>query len=106
MKAKIILLIMGIIIIFLGFFGLKMSGKVPLPRKLQKVTVLLDWFPNTNHTGLYVAREKGYFASNNLDVSILQPAESGNSQVIAAGKADFGVSYQEDVTQARAAGIP
>lgn len=106
MKTKIILFIAGIIIISLGFFKLKMSKSVPLPRKLQKVIVLLDWFPNTNHTGLYVAREKGYFARNNLDVSILQPAEGGNSQVIAAGKADFGISYQEDVTQARAAGLP
>ena len=97
---------MGVFIIFLVYLGLKRSDKVPLPRKLQKVTVLLDWFPNTNHTGIYVAKEKGYFASNGLDVSILQPAESGNNQVIATGKADFGVSYQEDVTLARAAGIP
>jgi ABC-type nitrate/sulfonate/bicarbonate transport system substrate-binding protein len=106
MKTKTILLIGGILVIFFGFLSYKNLGKVPLPRKLQKVIVLLDWFPNTNHTGLYVAREKGYFASNNLDVSILQPAEGGNSQVVAAGKADFGVSYQEDVTQARASGLP
>ena len=106
MKIKLILFLMGVFIIFLVYLGLKRSDKVPLPRKLQKVTVLLDWFPNTNHTGIYVAKEKGYFASNGLDVSILQPAESGNNQVIATGKADFGVSYQEDVTLARAAGIP
>lgn len=106
MKTKITLFIVGIIIISLGFFKLKMSKSVPLPKKLQKVIVLLDWFPNTNHTGLYVALKKNYFKSENLDVSILQPAEGGNSQVIAAGKADFGISYQEDVTLARASGLP
>lgn len=106
MKTKISLLIIGTIIIFFGFFGFKNLEKATKPKKLQKVVVLLDWFPNTNHTGFYVARDKGYFAKENLEVSILQPAEGGNSQVIAAGKADFGVSYQEDVTQARAAGLP
>ena len=72
----------------------------------QKVTVLLDWFPNTNHTGIYVAREKGFFSKENLDVTILQPGEGENNQIVAAGKADFGISSQESVIQARVAGIP
>lgn len=77
----------------------------PLAQK-QKVIVLLDWFPNTNHTGIYVAKEKGYFSAENLEVSILQPGEGENNQIVAAGKADFGVSSQESVIQARVAGIP
>lgn len=72
----------------------------------QKVTVMLDWFPNTNHTGLYVAKDKGYFAEEGLDVDIVQPSEGGNPQLIAAGKGDFAVSYQEEVTVARSQDVP
>lgn len=73
---------------------------------LKKVTVVLDWTPNTNHTGLYVAKEKGYFKDQGLDVEIIQPGEAGAEQLVASGKADFGVSYQEGVTEARVQGVP
>ncbi|WP_212758618.1 ABC transporter substrate-binding protein [Paenibacillus sinopodophylli] len=68
--------------------------------KTESVTVILDWTPNTNHTGLYVALEKGYYSAEGLDVDIIQPAEGTTATLIAAGKGDFGVSYQEDVTYA------
>ncbi len=74
--------------------------------QLQKVKVLLDWFPNTNHAGLYAAREKGYYAEEGLDVEIIQPAEGGTAQLIAANQGEFGISYQEEVTLARAANLP
>lgn len=72
----------------------------------EKITVMLDWFPNTNHSGLYVAQDQGYYAEEGLDVSIVQPAEGGNPQLVATGKADFAVSYQEEVTTARSQDIP
>ena len=75
-------------------------------QELTKISVMLDWTPNTNHTGLYVAKEKGYFAEQGLDVQILQSGDPGPAQLIAAGQIDFGVSYQEEVTNARAAGVP
>ena len=43
--------------------------------KEEKLTFVLDWTPNTNHTGLYVAEEKGYFKEEGLDVEIVQPPE-------------------------------
>lgn len=73
---------------------------------LKKVSVVLDWTPNTNHTGLYVAKEKGYFKEEGLDVDIIMPGESGADQLVASGKSEFGVSYQEGVTQARVQGVP
>lgn len=75
-------------------------------KELKKVTVVLDWTPNTNHTGLYVAKEKGYFKEQGLDVDIIMPGEAGADQLVAAGKADFGIGYQEGLTQARAQGVP
>lgn len=105
MMKKIILLVIALIL--LSFvFGKKVDQPTKTNIQKQKITVLLDWFPNTNHTGLYVAKEKGYFAKENLEVTILQPGEGENNQIVAAGKADFGVSSQESVIQARVAGIP
>lgn len=74
---------------------------------LTKVTVVLDWTPNTNHTGLYVAEDKGYFAENGLDVEIIQPADpSAVLQLLAAGTAQFGIGFQESLTFARDKGVP
>ena len=73
---------------------------------LQKVTLILDWTPNTNHTGFYVAKEKGYYKELGLDVEIIQPSEGSSLQLLAAGKGDFAVSYQEDLTYARTSESP
>ncbi len=76
------------------------------PAALEEVTLVLDWTPNTNHTGLYVAQENGYFAENGLDVEIIQPSETGVIQLVAAGSAQFGIDFQESTTFARDKGIP
>ena len=73
---------------------------------LEKVSVTLDWTPNTNHTGLYVAQELGFFTEEGLEVMILQPGQSITDQIVATGKSHFGVSYQENVIRARSEGIP
>lgn len=75
-------------------------------KPLQKVKVVLDWTPNTNHTGLYVARDKGFFEEQGLDVEIIQPGQEGAEAMVAAGNAEFGISYQESVTMARIAEVP
>lgn len=80
----------------------KATGK----KELKKVTLVLDWTPNTNHTGLYVAKEKGFFKEQGLDVDIIQPGSTGADQLVASGKAEFGVSAQESLTQARVQGVP
>jgi ABC-type nitrate/sulfonate/bicarbonate transport system substrate-binding protein len=75
-------------------------------KKLTDVKVVLDWTPNTNHTGLYVAKDQGYFEQEGLNVEIIQPGEGGADAVIASGSAEFGVSVQESITQARIQGVP
>ncbi len=72
----------------------------------EDITVVLDWTPNTNHTGIYVAKELGYFREGGMDVRIIQPASGTSGQLVASGRADFGVSYQEAVTFARLEGVP
>lgn len=68
---------------------------------LKEVTMILDYVPNTNHTGLYVAKEKGYFKDEGLKVNIIEPgSDQTSATLVAVGKGEFGVSYQEDVTYA------
>jgi ABC-type nitrate/sulfonate/bicarbonate transport system substrate-binding protein len=69
--------------------------------KNEKVTMVLDWTPNTNHTGLFVALENGYYKEEGLDVEIVQPSEGGAATLVATQKAEFGISYQEEVTFAK-----
>ena len=69
---------------------------------LEKVTFVLDWTPNTNHTGLYVAQELGYFEEAGLEVEIQQPPEDGAAVLVASGRADFGVSFQDSMAAALA----
>jgi len=61
----------------------------------SKIRVCLDWTPNTNHTGLYVALDKNWFAEEGLNVEIIQPPEDGALLLLASGKAEFAVDFQE-----------
>jgi len=81
-------------------------GFTVLAGDLERVTIALDWTPNTNHTGIFVAQDLGYFADAGLDVNVLQPGPTGSIHLVASGHTDFGVSMEEYVTMARAEGIP
>ncbi|NLJ58372.1 MAG: ABC transporter substrate-binding protein [Tissierellia bacterium] len=63
----------------------------------EKVRIVLDWTPNTNHTGLYVAEDKGFFAEKGIDVEIMQPPEGGAEMLVGGGGAEFGISFQDYV---------
>lgn len=69
-------------------------------KELKKITFVLDWTPNTNHTGLYVAEAKGYFEEAGLSVEIVQPPEDGAEVLVGSGKAQFGVSFQDTMMPA------
>ncbi|GBD10549.1 Formylaminopyrimidine-binding protein [bacterium HR23] len=72
-----------------------------------KVSVALDWYPWSNHAGLFIAQEKGYFREEGLEVHLYTPADPSTVlQTVGAGKDDFGISYQPDVLLARAQGVP
>ena len=73
---------------------------------LIPVTIMLDWVPNTNHTGIFVADARGFFEDAGLKVEIVQPGEVYAEAAVAGGAVDFGISHQEAVTLARADGVP
>lgn len=72
----------------------------------RSVTVVLDWTPNTNHAGMYLAQANGWYADAGLEVEIIQPGEQGGLPALASGDADIAVSVQEEIVPARAQGAP
>ena len=68
------------------------------------MSVALDWTPNTNHTGIYVAQKLGYYTAAGIDLKILPYASTAPETLVSHGKADFGFSYSAGVAFARAAG--
>ena len=73
-----------------------------------ELTVVLDWYPNALHAFLYQAEQAGYFAEEGLTVNIQPPAGVNDAMsMVAAGQADIGLYYQQDVIQARVEqGVP
>lgn len=71
-----------------------------------QITFCLDYTPNTNHTGIYVAQHEGYFADEGLEVSIVQPAENTAEAMIGSGEAQLGVSYQDYIANVLASESP
>ena len=79
-----------------GGNGEKKSNESPS----KKISIVLDWTPNTNHTGLFVAKELGYFKEEGLEnVEIVQPPEGSTTALIGAGGAQFGISFQDTLAK-------
>ena len=74
---------------------------------LETISIALDWYPNANHAGLYLAQERGYYAEAGLAPDFYTPSDPTTVlQTVGAGRDTFGISYQTDVLLARAAGVP
>ena len=79
----------------------------PGENSLEKITVYLDYTPNTNHTGLFVALAKGFYKDAMLDVEIIQPPENEDAiSACSAGKVQFAVGYQDLLAAAFASETP
>ena len=71
-------------------------------KELEEVSVVLDWYPNAVHGFIYTAIEKGYYEKEGLKVNIQFPANTNDAIALtAAGKADLGIYYLQDVAMAR-----
>lgn len=75
-------------------------------KELKDVTLCLDWTPNTNHTGFYVALQKGYYKDAGLNVSIVQPPENGATEACSAGQAQFAIDAQDTIASAFTSATP
>jgi len=73
----------------------------------QKLTVILDWFPNPDHAPLIIAKQQGYFKDQGLDVELIGPADPNDApKLVSAGKADIGITYEPEYMQQVDAGLP
>lgn len=103
--------IFGIIVLVLivgGFYLVKNSGvQNDSTGNPTKISVALDWLPYAMHAGLYVAKERGYFATEGIDIDIHAPADAATIlQTVAQGRDNFGLNYEPDVLLARSEGLP
>ncbi len=99
---KLIALFMALCLMLTGCGG----AKTETDSGLKEVTLILDYVPNTNHTGFYVAQELGYYEAQGLQVNIVEPGDNDATTLCAVGKGEFAVTYQENMTYARTAAEP
>src|SRR5262245_36918901 len=86
---------------------LVVSGNDNAHAQNTALKLALDWYPNANHLGLFIAQEKGYFRQEHLDVTLYTPVDPSTVlQTVGSGTDAFGISYQPDVLLARAQGVP
>ena len=73
----------------------------------EKLVILLDWFANPDHATLVVAKERGFFDAQGLDVTLIEPADpSAPPRLVAAGQGDVAVNYQPQLHVQAAEGLP
>lgn len=77
--------------LFVALPAMSQSAVAQETEAQEKVTVALDWTPNTNHVGLYVAQSKGWFDEAGLDVDILPYTDTSSTTLVSAGLAEFGI---------------
>ena len=95
-----------VVAVIIGGCGEDTSQSSTEPTQV-KIKLALDWYPNANHIGLYIAQEKGYFSEEGLEVEMYTPSDPSTVlQTVGAGQDDFGISYQPDILLARAQGVP
>ena len=76
------------------------------PGDLQQLELMLDYFPNADHAGIYAAEAGGHFRDVGLDVTIRQPPDpAAPVKQVAAGRVDLAVSYEPEVFRARDQGL-
>lgn len=91
--------ISALILAFTMVFCLAACGGNTEP-DLYEVVLCLDWTPNTNHTGFYVADALGYYEEEGIKITIVQPPEDGAELMTASGQAQFGISFQDSLAAA------
>ena len=90
----------AVLLVFVLAFSFVGCGSTAGENDKNTITIVLDWTPNTNHTGIFVAQAKGFFEEAGLNVEVVQPPEDGAVTLVASGKAQFGVSFQDSLAPA------
>jgi putative hydroxymethylpyrimidine transport system substrate-binding protein len=90
----------------LALVSLITGGALPAAAQ-DKVRLLLDWFVNPDHAALVIAKQRGIFTRHGLDVELIAPADpNAPPKLVAAGQAEYAVSYQPTLQMLVAEGLP
>lgn len=92
--------LVAVLLVFVFVLSLAGCGTTVGENDNNPITIVLDWTPNTNHTGIFAAQAKGFFEEAGLNVEVVQPPEDGAVTLVASGKAQFGVSFQDSLAPA------
>lgn len=92
------------LLVFMTVLLLGMSSTSVLAA--ESVELILDWVPNTNHTGLFVAQDLGYFEEAGVDITIRRPPEGSTTELVGVGQAEFGISFQDTLAPRLVGGLP
>ncbi len=82
------------------------AATTPGTKARQSVTIALSYIPNVQFAPYYVAQDKGYFAAENLDVTLQYGSINDLMALVGQGKIPFALAGGDEVLQARAGGIP
>lgn len=80
------------------------AGSAAPTAERTPIRIALDWTPNTNHIGLYVAQQEGWFDQAGLDVQFVPYNNTPPDTLVGSGAAEFGISFQDSFTYAKAGG--
>lgn len=107
-QIRVLLIVLALVLSACGKNDRTVSEKTSAGTEdLEKVSIMLDWYPNAVHSFLFVAKEKGYFKEQGLDVEIQMPADTNDPlRLVAAGQIDIAISYQPQILVALGEKIP
>ena len=105
MMNKLPIVFVGLLLVTMTLIGC--DGPTPPPDTADKVRFAMDWTPNTNHTGIYVALDKGWYRDANIDLEILPYSDANTPDLLVAnGQAEFGISFAESVVLDKVENLP
>jgi putative hydroxymethylpyrimidine transport system substrate-binding protein len=100
----------GVLVLALGLAACgekKVTVRAASPVHTQPLTLMLDWFPNADHVGIYQALAKGDFTRAGLSVHVQTPSDPASPlKLLAAGKVDLAITYEPELLLARDQNLP
>ena len=103
-RHPLLIALLGAVVLLLGGCAGEAAPAAAPPAAADTVRLALDWTPNTNHIGLYVAQQEGWFRDAGLDVAFLPYNSTSPDTLVSSGAAEFGISFQDSFTFSKAAG--
>lgn len=104
--SNIRILIIILAVVAVGTAGFILAKDKDQDQPKQKITLALDWTPNTNHTGIYAAKQNGWYDEEDIELEIVPYAATSPDVLVSSGQADVGIGFTEGVVSSAAGDSP